>query len=107
MTLSEKLYQTIKDFPESLIAEVLDFAEFLKNKRQPEKIENAGGEFLIELKGGLLKSGCEPNRGRQDSEASSRRPRPHSVSKLSPQFPNSTLSSQTQVFKCYFLNRCP
>jgi hypothetical protein len=52
MTLSEKLYQTIKDFPESLIAEVPDFAEFLKRKRQPEKIENAGGEFLIELKGG-------------------------------------------------------
>jgi hypothetical protein len=56
MTLSEKLYQTIKDFPESLIAEVLDFAEFLKKKREPEKIENAGGEFLIELKGGLENS---------------------------------------------------
>jgi hypothetical protein len=36
MTLSEKLYQTIKDFPESLIAEGMDFAEFLKRKRQPE-----------------------------------------------------------------------
>jgi hypothetical protein len=56
MTLPEKLYQAIKDFPESLITEVLDFAVFLKRKRQTEKIENAGGEFLIELKGGLENS---------------------------------------------------
>jgi len=62
MTLSEKLYQTIKDFPESLIAEVLDFAEFLKRKRQTEKIENAGGETQS-----LFVAGA---------------PRPHSVSKL-------------------------
>ncbi|MFZ2631289.1 MAG: DUF2281 domain-containing protein [Desulfosalsimonadaceae bacterium] len=53
MNSSEKLYQTIKDFPESIIAEVLDFAEFLRKKIRTEKIENVGGVFLIDLKGGL------------------------------------------------------
>lgn len=53
MNSSEKLYQTIKEFPESIIAEVLDFAEFLRKKIQTEKIENAGGIFLIDLKGGM------------------------------------------------------
>jgi len=56
MTSSEKLYQTIKDFPESIITEVLDFAEFLQNKKKPLQVEHSGDEFLVELKGGLENS---------------------------------------------------
>mgnify|MGYP006292153671 CR=1 FL=1 len=56
MKPSEKLYQTIKDLPESLIAEILDFAEFLRNKRRFVKLENCVDELLIELKGGLENS---------------------------------------------------
>jgi hypothetical protein len=52
MTLSEKLYQTIKDFPESLITEVLDFAEFLKKKDSPRRLKMiAASSSRMELLG--------------------------------------------------------
>lgn len=56
MNITEKLYETVKDFPEPIMAELLDFAEFLREKRRPEKIEQANGELLIALKGGLESS---------------------------------------------------
>jgi len=32
MTTAEKLYKTAQELPESVVAEILDFAEFLQNK---------------------------------------------------------------------------
>ena len=32
MTTAEKLYKAVKDLPEPVIAELLDFAEFLRSK---------------------------------------------------------------------------
>ncbi len=54
--MTQKLYDMVKDFPESEIAEILDFAEFLREKRRSENIELASDELLIELKGGLESS---------------------------------------------------
>ena len=56
MNMTEKLCDTVKDFPESVIAEILDFAEFLRKKRRPEKIEQANDEMLASLTGGLENS---------------------------------------------------
>lgn len=56
MTTTEKLYETVKDFPEPLMAELLDFAEFLREKRRHGRIEPVTGELLITLKGGLESS---------------------------------------------------
>lgn len=39
MTIKEKLLQEIEKVPESLLQEVLDFIQFLQNKRQQEKLE--------------------------------------------------------------------
>lgn len=36
MTTAEKLYKTAKELPEPLVAEILDFAEYLKQKRNAE-----------------------------------------------------------------------
>ena len=52
MTITETLYEVVKDFPEPIIAELLDFAEFLRIRKlhtpTPESTE-----LLVELKGGL------------------------------------------------------
>ena len=56
MTMTEKLFDTVKDFPESVIAEILDFAEFLREKRRSGNVELPNGELLVELKGGLESS---------------------------------------------------
>ena len=32
MTIAERIYETVKDMPETQAAEVLDFAEFVKTK---------------------------------------------------------------------------
>ncbi len=53
MTTAEKLCDTIKDFPEPLMAELIDFAQFLKGKLQSEKIEGMTDDMLTALKGGL------------------------------------------------------
>jgi hypothetical protein len=36
MTTAEKIYQAVKELPEPMLHEVLDFAEFLKQKRNTE-----------------------------------------------------------------------
>ena len=56
MSMTEKLCDTVKDFPESVIAEILDFAEFLREKRRLETIEQANDEMLASLAGGLENS---------------------------------------------------
>ncbi|MCM0594241.1 MAG: DUF2281 domain-containing protein [Gloeotrichia echinulata IR180] len=39
MTIKEQLLQEIEKVPEPLLQEVLDFIQFLQNKRQQEKLE--------------------------------------------------------------------
>ena len=55
MTTAEKLYNTAKELPEPVIAEILDFAEFLRKKRVVGDVA-ARKEILIDLAGGLENS---------------------------------------------------
>jgi len=55
MTTAERLYNTAKELPEPLVAEVLDFAEFLRNKSAVSDV-TARKEMLIDLAGGLENS---------------------------------------------------
>jgi len=55
MTTTEKLYKTVQDLPEPVIAELLDFAEFLRSKMH-NKSANSGDELLVDLMGGLENS---------------------------------------------------
>lgn len=55
MTTTEKLYKTVQDLPEPVIAELLDFAEFLRSKMR-NKSANSGDELLVDLMGGLENS---------------------------------------------------
>ncbi|MEI6651763.1 MAG: DUF2281 domain-containing protein [Chlorobiaceae bacterium] len=51
MTTAEKLYKTAKKLPEPVVAEILDFAEFLRKKMASERA--SGNEMLIDMTGGL------------------------------------------------------
>lgn len=53
MTTTEKLYQTVQDLPEPALAELLDFAEFLRIKSARHQ---SSGKSLTELSGGLENS---------------------------------------------------
>lgn len=55
MTTTEKLYEAVQDLPEPVIAEILDFAEFLRSKMR-NRSANAGDELLVNLMGGLENS---------------------------------------------------
>jgi hypothetical protein len=55
MTTTEKLYKTVKDLPEPILAELLDFAEFLRNKMLNEQF-HPNDELLVNLTGGLENS---------------------------------------------------
>jgi hypothetical protein len=37
MTIAERLYKVTKELPEPLLAELLDFAEFLRQRKTPER----------------------------------------------------------------------
>ena len=52
MTTVEKLYKAVQDLPEPVIAELLDFAEFLRLKRI-KRSANSSNELLFDLTGGL------------------------------------------------------
>jgi hypothetical protein len=54
MTTAEKLYKTAKELPEPVVAEILDFAEFLQKKIAGERA--SGKEMLIDIAGGLESS---------------------------------------------------
>ncbi len=43
-TTAEKLFETAKDMPEPLVAELLDFAEFLRAKKQLMQPPTAPGD---------------------------------------------------------------
>ncbi|NTW69848.1 MAG: DUF2281 domain-containing protein [Chlorobiaceae bacterium] len=55
MTTAEKLYKTAKELPEPLVAEILDFAEFLRKRRVVGAVADRK-EMLIDLAGGLERS---------------------------------------------------
>lgn len=55
MTTTEKLYKAVEDLPEPVIAEILDFAEFLRGKMS-DKHAQSGDELLVDLRGGLENS---------------------------------------------------
>jgi hypothetical protein len=55
MTTAEKLYKAVQDLPEPVIAELLDFAEFLRSKVRNISA-NPGDELLVDLMGGLENS---------------------------------------------------
>ena len=55
MTTIEKLYEAEQDLPEPIIAEILDFAEFLRSKLR-NRLVNVGDELLVNLMGGLENS---------------------------------------------------
>ena len=52
MSNTSRLYDLIKAFPDAVIAEVVDFAEFLRDKRLMDDAP-ASNEPLINLAGGL------------------------------------------------------
>lgn len=52
MTTAERIYQATKELPEPALAELLDFAEFLKQKKIPVTAQ-PGNRMLLDLRGGL------------------------------------------------------
>ncbi|MHB1200395.1 MAG: DUF2281 domain-containing protein [Polaromonas sp.] len=55
MNTAALISETIKDFPDPVLTEVLDFAEFLRDKRLHPKLTPLE-QPLIELSGGLENS---------------------------------------------------
>ena len=55
MTATERLYEAVQDLPEPVIAELLDFAEFLRSKVR-NKAATQRNELLVDLIGGLENS---------------------------------------------------
>lgn len=55
MTTTERLYRAVRDLPEPAIAEVLDFAEFLRAKLLAETAGDRS-KSLVDLAGGLERS---------------------------------------------------
>ncbi|MGA8148068.1 MAG: DUF2281 domain-containing protein [Gallionellaceae bacterium] len=55
MTTTEKLYKAVQDLPEPVIAELLDFAEFLRAKMIHRQV-HSNDELLVDLAGGLESS---------------------------------------------------
>ncbi len=55
MSTTTRLYDAIKDFPDPVLAEVVDFAEFLREKRLNIRSQTSD-EPLGKLAGGLEKS---------------------------------------------------
>ena len=55
MTTSERLYQAVQDLPEPAIAELLDFAEFLREKTI-HGYAHPSDVLLVDLMGGLESS---------------------------------------------------
>jgi hypothetical protein len=55
MTTTERLYKVVEDLPEPALAEVLDFAEFLRSKLILNQA-STNDDLLIDLAGGLERS---------------------------------------------------
>lgn len=52
MTTTEKLYKAVENLPEPVLAELLDFAEFLRGKMTRAQAHSSE-ELLVDLMGGL------------------------------------------------------
>ena len=52
MTTAERLYLVVKELPEPMLAEILDFAEFLRQRKLPKGLQ-AENRLLFDLQGGL------------------------------------------------------
>lgn len=52
MTTTEKLIKTVQNMPEPVLAELLDFAEFLRSKMSNNK-PHSKEKLLLDIKGGL------------------------------------------------------
>ena len=57
MNAASRLIEAIKGLSEPVLAEVVDFAEFLRARQQPPQI-NSTDESLLSLAGGLEHSKC-------------------------------------------------
>ena len=57
MNAASRLFEAIKGLSEPVLAEVVDFAEFLRTRQQPPQI-NPPDESLLSLAGGLEHSKC-------------------------------------------------
>lgn len=57
MNATSRLFEVIKDLPEPVLAEVVDFAEFLRDKQWHAQT-TAKDEPLLDLAGGLEHSAC-------------------------------------------------
>jgi hypothetical protein len=55
MTTTERLYKAVENLPEPVLAEILDFAEFLRAKMNLNQAFSYN-ELLIDLAGGLENS---------------------------------------------------
>ena len=55
MSTTSRLYEAIKDFPDPVLAEIVDFAEFLRERRL-NLHSSSSDEPLIKLAGGLENS---------------------------------------------------
>ena len=55
MSTTSRLYEAIKDFPDPMLTEIVDFAEFLRDKRL-QSHSSTNDEPLINLAGGLENS---------------------------------------------------
>jgi hypothetical protein len=57
MNATSRLFEVIKDLSEPVLAEVVDFAEFLRDKQQHTQA-TTNDESLLSLAGGLEHSRC-------------------------------------------------
>ena len=57
MTTADRLYQVTQQLPESMLAELLDFAEFLRQRKLPDGGHGQADNLtLLDLQGGLESS---------------------------------------------------
>jgi hypothetical protein len=57
MNATGRLFEAIRGLSEPVLAQVVDFAEFLRARQQPPQI-NSADESLLSLAGGLEHSKC-------------------------------------------------
>lgn len=51
MALADKIYEAVKPLPDALAREVLDFVEFLRNRREHESHDNLAAAQTLSMNG--------------------------------------------------------
>ena len=51
MALADKIYEAVKPLPDALAREVLDFVEFLRNRREYESHDNLAAAQTLSMNG--------------------------------------------------------